>query len=464
MVGILTLPVELVREVCRQIRDGDEQVDHKRDWKKEQKALAHLCRTSKAFDQIARPVLYNRIEVSLRQERFLSLIRTLASRNDLSQIVQHLKLKSSDFYRHELIQNPEDDGTINVTDIFGKWWPESVNNAKLHKELCNWKKPVDVLYILVPNIETMRIFTAPIPRYTAYEESPSMVLLDICRLRQAREEDRFVAPLGRLTSLDVSNNGRRHFSSTWYINSLFSLAPTGLVSLTIRHFDGSGGVGSLCANLRSLSLYDCSLGRTDMATLMATCRGLRKFAYTQAYEDDGFGFEDCMTALKERSSTLVELYLLFRVYDRWEDRTYDSFASFTSLKILSIHTEHMIRSGADLEPGNAEIINTFPKSLEVFNVITDIGVESALAPRLVRLGELATGGDLPNLKLVEIQCHPGPLNMVGDINVRRSYLDYVKQQLWGLVAGSCTLPLRISAYDGDGKDPSAQSRLRVKRV
>ncbi|KAK2063742.1 hypothetical protein LY76DRAFT_588205 [Colletotrichum caudatum] len=137
--------MELIREICCQMRNGHE-VDYCRYWAPEQMTLANFCRTSKACDHIARPVLYNRIEISLSQNTLPSLIRTLASRSDLSQIVKHVKLKPHGGNRYTANPIPGDDDIVRFADIFQQWWPEGLLwHPDFYHALCQQKKLADVV-------------------------------------------------------------------------------------------------------------------------------------------------------------------------------------------------------------------------------------------------------------------------------------------------------------------------------
>ncbi|KAK2027081.1 hypothetical protein LX32DRAFT_722936 [Colletotrichum zoysiae] len=327
MVGISTLPVEIIREICYQMRDGDAQVDYHRSWVPKQMALSNFCRTSKVFDHIARPVFYNRIEINVRQNTLTSLTRTLASRSDLSKLVRHLKLKSHGGRLYKFNPNPGDDDIVRFTEIFRAWWPESVNYPDLYRALCARAKRADVLYILMPNIETMSICPCP------GEDLP------------------FVAP---------------------------------------------------------------------------------------GDEDEG----------------------------------YDSFASFTSLRRLSVNPLDfaVYFSGPRSRPSVSDnciwdvditpmksVMDTLPNGLEVFKVTRWF---PEVTHSLVRLGEMTTQSDLPKLELLEVQCHTDAVyTCEANIDV---YL--IKEELQGFEEGSFTLPLRISVYNGDGRDPSAQALVKVLDV
>ncbi|KAK2049346.1 hypothetical protein LZ31DRAFT_590730 [Colletotrichum somersetense] len=257
--------------------------------------------------------------------------------------------------------------------------------------------------------------------------------------------------------------------------SIFSLKPVSLTSLTIRRVGWFGVAGSLYANLQSLSLYGCAINSDRVNIMMKACRGLRKFAFTA--HSPAATPKKCITALRQHSSTLVELHLLVRGEDLWDemygdDDVYDSFASFTSLKILSVHpldfiihplvytahhpdSNHHNMLNFDMTPMES-IIDTLPKSLEVFKVI---GWFPGVKRSLIRLGEIATQGDLPNLKLLEVECYVA----VNDLGVQRD-VDTVKSELLEFKDRNFELPLRINAYGGHCNESSAQSPLQVWHV
>ncbi|GJC89038.1 hypothetical protein ColLi_11876 [Colletotrichum liriopes] len=166
-------------------------------------------------------------------------------------------------------------------------------------------------------------------------------------------------------------------------------------------------------------------------------------------------------ALKQHSSTLVDLYLLIRGYDPlrapFDDLAYDSFRSFTSLKTLSIHPSDCIRHRWDFEQTDTEdaIEDTLPKSLEAFKVIE---WSTTMKRGLLRLGEAATQGDHPNLKLLEVQCHG--LNKKALAN----HVDWIKKDLQDFNGDSIAFPLQISAYAGNELNPSERSLLHVWNV
>ncbi|KAK1962454.1 hypothetical protein LY78DRAFT_250920 [Colletotrichum sublineola] len=461
MTGISALPVELIHQICRHVRGGggdDKQVDYCRDWVPEQKALKNLCRTSKAFDRIARPVLYARVEISLIQETFPSFLRTLARRSDLSERVRHLKLKGHDGNRYRFDPTP----AVSFADIFLRWWPGGSHHPDFYDGLCGRKKPADALYILVPNVVTMRICTEPWDPTRRREAIPSRILLHMCRLRDELQE-RFAVPLGRLTLLEVGCHNRPGLYHRRDVRAIFPFLPASLASLTIRGLRYVRELESLHANLWNLALYNCVVDGHEMDRLMEACRGLGKFAYT-ARERSGATPKECITALKHRSNTLVELYLLVRDGDPLfgayggNDEAYDSFGPFTRLKILSVHPSDFVRLRQDFGPGlrddsveTQDIIDTLPKSLEVFNVVEWFPLVTG---RLVRVGELATGGDLPNLRSLEVQSYRTSTTFNADMIV---------DELHDFQYGYFTLPLRISVYDGHAKEPLAAPRLASRQ-
>ncbi|KAK1982069.1 hypothetical protein LZ30DRAFT_58511 [Colletotrichum cereale] len=450
MPTISTLSVELIREICHHMRDGDDQVDSKRDWALEQIALTSLCRTCKALDQIARPVLYKRIEISLKKATLMSLIRTLASRGDLSRGVQYLKLKSDDDpYYKSMLSNTD---IATCTGVFQRWWPEGVDHLACYYALCARSKLADVLYILVPNAETMHICPAlsRSRRQQQREVTPSGIFSQICQLRKALHEPSLAPPLGRLTLLDVGCNENSDWYDGWNYKSIFPLPPVSLVSLTIRRFSWSGGTECTHVNLRDIALYNCFVDSNGMDQLMTTCRGLRKFAYTAAV-GHGVALKKCVTALKDHAHTLTDLYLLVPggvppgAFD-------DSFHSFTSLRTLSVHPLDIIGNGWDPKQTDMKkVIDRLPQSLEVFRLIEWSPVVSQ---DLVRLGEMASTGDLPNLRLLEVRRHHTSASLSVEVN-------HIKDALVDFEAGKFMLPLRISVCDGDGRDPSSESTLQV---
>ncbi|GKT93741.1 hypothetical protein Ct61P_11591 [Colletotrichum tofieldiae] len=166
-------------------------------------------------------------------------------------------------------------------------------------------------------------------------------------------------------------------------------------------------------------------------------------------------------ALRQHASTLVDLYLVVRgpgpLHIQFDGLSYNSFRSFTSLKTLSIHPSDFIRHRWDFEQTDPEdaIEDTLPKSLEAFKVIE---WSTTMKRSLLGLGEAATQGDLPNLKLLEIQCHG--LNKKALAN----HVDWIKKDLQDFNGNSIAFPLQISAYAGDELNPSERSLLQVWNV
>ncbi|EQB54966.1 hypothetical protein CGLO_05149 [Colletotrichum gloeosporioides Cg-14] len=108
MATLSKLPPELIREICLHIHEHDlDQPDNQQNWIIPQKALASLCKVSKAFCNTAQPILFRRVHITVRRQnliphntKLIALLRVLIKRPHLGEQIRLLKLSVHEAGHH----------------------------------------------------------------------------------------------------------------------------------------------------------------------------------------------------------------------------------------------------------------------------------------------------------------------------------------------------------------------------
>lgn len=433
----MSLPEEIVELICRQYVIYDSLT------------LSYVCRTSKALNRIATPVLYSRFNPWERLKKLANFLRSISLRPELGGYVQEITFSTS-FYWFELTEDH-----LNVfADVA----------TKLGLDLEDWLKehPYEAMtQLIIAQIPNVKIMDVAVHETYAEDGVGTFTLLE----QLAAQTPRRVS-LPQLHQLTVGHDDIRRIS-LGYFGGIIELAPH-IQKLTI-----SPCYGLYCDekpkndrftlnNVTNLTLDGGHISKSELASIVRLCRRLEIFELKHhtiyaGLQDVSVTPREVIEILAQHKHTLrsVSIDLGHR-----ERRTTDnlSFSGFCENgdQILSLkefpRLETFKVDGTSLlfpEVTKADyrtniLVDLLPKSIRRFQLIN---AQFEAAANMIRLVESIA--EFPFLEEVTLTGNPagGPLGE-DEVEFDKHELDalYVVLEKNGLMLGNDKYRAKLDYY------------------
>ncbi|KAH0432691.1 hypothetical protein CcaCcLH18_06267 [Colletotrichum camelliae] len=390
MATLSKLPPELIHEICLHIHEHDlDQPDAWQNWDIPQRALASLCRVSRAFCNTAQPILFRRIHVTIGQRRSLpvrtesklvALLRVLIKQPHFGERIRLLKLsihgvKGLSMHRFPVtfVRLLTEDFQLFTNAAKRESWMEDLHNDWDTENRSQERVLLQLSLANMPNLNQMQL---AIPDETVGE------LVFSLGFRQAVAEHKVLAQLKAVHMHGFPDYGPDHareyeMSCLRPFLFLFQQQATKLhVENCVGHHRPSAWPEfAQLAQVKHLTMHDCDLSQYDFDIFIAACRSLESVIYTARptgyWNRDQDSPENYMGGMQQHLRTIKELHLVVnrkRQNEMWK-AGYTSFESFDSLESLTISPsdfgETFIVPGT---LGPKALSQTLPKSLKHLTV------------------------------------------------------------------------------------------------
>ncbi|KAJ0274970.1 hypothetical protein Brms1b_010097 [Colletotrichum noveboracense] len=424
MAALSKLPPELIREICLHIHEHDlDQPDNLQDWDTPQKALASLCKVSKAFCNAAQPILFRRVHITVRQQYFIphntkliALLRVLIKRPYLGEQIRLLKLsvyKAGNTWINrfnpikpvEFIPLAEDDFQLFTNAAKRESWMGDLSALWDNSFVSEEQVLLQLSLAKMPCLNEMQLAIS--------YETISMSMFSH-GFRQAVAENKILKQLRAVHMHGFPNPSHPEMRYTVMRELqplLFLLQP----QVTKLHIENCLGHWepiawpefAQLAHVKHLTLHNCELTRWDFDIFVTACHSLESIAYTAhpigSPTRDQESPETYVGALQQHSRTIKDLHLVVnpkKQNEMWK-AGYSSFESFESLESLTISPsdfgETFIVPGT---LGPKALSQTLPKSLK------HLTVKRWCWPMRIDidwLAQAACRGELENLETLDIE-------------------------------------------------------------
>lgn len=407
--GRVRLPAEIFYHIIPSILPDN----NDDDWSVCQGRLATMCKVNTLFRKIAQPLLYQQIQVPVLKSkkpfsRLACLIHTLQLRPDLGRLVKRVRLE---FIPKEFIKRLRAAGCPRYRLLY----PVNLGTEDL----------LDILFSSTANLEDLCLLGSSVVDH--YLVKPRL------RTWSSKAEQ-----LPRLKSISLVPDHRYEPRNSWIsleeIDYFMRLAPGGLDRIYSRRCNECTKLRyyTIALNLTEIVLEDCMLEETEFMEFAISFRNLRRFKYTAGASSAQLVVSPrrLLDVLAQYAGTLTDLHLRTRqlYFEDWpDDECFQSFASFTRLKCLTVYPCDFENRGG--RAGGA--IATLPASLETFGPVR---WSNQMAKHIFWIDDAASEGQFPNLEALEVGYYTGGRKFsIGDSDFD---VEGVRSQLF-------TLPLRI---------------------
>ncbi|KAI8296971.1 hypothetical protein K4K59_003814 [Colletotrichum sp. SAR11_240] len=421
MAALSKLPPELIREICLHIHEHDlDQPDNQQDWDTPRRALASLCRVSKAFCNAAQPILFRRIHITVgqclffrRESKAVSLLRVLIKQPHLRERVRLLKLS---------IYNDDNDIWLQAfpvtlvrlaTEDFQLFTDAAKREFRMDKLPDNWdtdfrSRERVILELSLANMPNLSQMQLAIPAENVGRFMFSQGFRQAVAQKKALKQLRAVHMHG---FPDSSRPEMRRLVTRELQPFLFLLQPQ-VTKLHVENFLGhwepiAWPDFAQLAHVKHLTLHNCELTQWDFDIFITACRSLESVIYTAhpigSPTRDQESPETYVGGLQKHSRTIKDLHLVVnpkKQNEMWK-AGYSSFESFESLESLTVSPsdfgETFIVPGT---LGPKALSQTLPKSLK------HLTVKRWCWPMRIDidwLAQAACRGELENLETLDIE-------------------------------------------------------------
>ncbi|KAJ4318826.1 hypothetical protein N0V84_006639 [Fusarium piperis] len=345
MVQLPDLPTEILDNILSnlgpfdngELKETKDVIDHFDEYRASLKSVAGLCRTCKALQRVARPILY-RFPLAY-DVGAISLTRTLATREDLKARVQGLviKLAPSGEEKQELVISPDDQDLFN--NLMAKY-PTRANGELINipstwatadensKEFTGHPKRIMTALILtqIPNAERISI------------DMSSGADLPFCQ----------PGSLPRLVELDARYCGKSCFDMM-RLDGVLKAAPALKTLNTVNIFMVEESEGVSHDNITALDLTDSALEVGSFKKIMEGFPKLERLFLRPSKAvvvstSKALSAYQILRTLPIRADTLRHIHLFIRPME-WEGGLYEalipSLKGMTSLETLYIDYANM---------------------------------------------------------------------------------------------------------------------------
>ncbi|RSL63050.1 hypothetical protein CEP54_005404 [Fusarium duplospermum] len=373
MVQLPDLPTEILDKILlnigpfdddklKEIKDAVKSFD---DYRASLKSLAGLCRTCKALRRVAQPILY-RYPLAY-DDSFVSLVRTLATREDLKERVQGLVIKFApdDKEKQKLVISPDDQVLFN--NLIAKY-PTRANGESIDIP-STWATGEE---------KTTEVEEDPKP---GFSDNPKLILAALL-LTQIPNVERISMDMGSNTDFPFCQTGSMprlvelnvHYEGKFCLNlmvldGVLKAAPALKTLNTVNVYLQKESKGIPHDNLTSLELIDAALEWGSFKTIIQGFPKLERFSLQPSHScvlshNTRLSAYQILVTLPIRADTLRHIHLLIHPME-WEGGLYD--APIPSLKGMTL-LETLYVDYANLWPDKAKtgLVEFLPPSIRIY--------------------------------------------------------------------------------------------------